>query len=156
MAIKRIACCTDFSENADAAFEAAVDLAKRYEAKLFIIHVLPPVISPLMTDAEWVMPETPQESVVVGLEQRMQERYGARIDPSVPSELLVLHGHVSTEVLRFLDEQQVDLVVLGSYGLSGMGLVFFGSVAKRVSQKAGCSVLIVRKPGGTNAAGGSD
>lgn len=156
MSIKRIACCTDFSENAEAAFEVAADLAKRYEATLYVVHVLPPVINPLMTDAEWVMPETHQESVTVSLEQRMQERYGSRIDPTLASELLVLHGHVSTEILRFLQENGMDLVVLGSYGLSGMGLVFFGSVAKRVSQRAPCSVLIVRRPKGSEALEGSD
>jgi universal stress protein A len=36
-------------------------------------------------------------------------------------------------------------VVMGSYGLSGMGLVVFGSVAKRITHKAPCSVMIVRK-----------
>ena len=38
----------------------------------------------------------------------------------------------------------MDLVVLGSYGLTGMGLVIFGSVAKRVARKAPCSVMIAR------------
>lgn len=156
MSIKRIACCTDFSENAEAAFEAAVDLARRYEARLYVVHVLPPVVNPLMTDAEWVMPEMHQESVTVTLEQRMQERYGTRIDPAIASELLVLNGHVSTEILRFIEQNAIDLVVVGSYGLSGMGLVFFGSVAKRVSQRANCSVLIVRRPKGAEGPDSED
>ncbi len=40
--------------------------------------------------------------------------------------------------MTFLNENPVDIVVMGSYGLSGMGLVFFGSVAKRISYKAPC------------------
>ncbi|OPX40513.1 MAG: hypothetical protein B1H13_07195, partial [Desulfobacteraceae bacterium 4484_190.3] len=70
--------------------------------------------------------------------------YGARIGEETAFELVVRDGHVSTEILRFLDENSIDLVVMGSYGLSGAGLVFFGSVAKRVAHKAPCSVMIVR------------
>ena len=39
MAIKKIACCTDFSDNAEAAFATALDMAEKYQAKLFVIHV---------------------------------------------------------------------------------------------------------------------
>ncbi|MBW1827345.1 MAG: universal stress protein, partial [Deltaproteobacteria bacterium] len=60
-------------------------------------------------------------------------------------DLVVLDGHVSTEILSYLEENQTDVVVMGSYGLSGMGLVVFGSVAKRITHKAPCSVMIVRK-----------
>ena len=44
----------------------------------------------------------------------------------------------------FIEEKKIELVILGAYGLSGMGLVVFGSVAKRVAHKAPCSVMIVR------------
>jgi universal stress protein A len=74
----------------------------------------------------------------------MQERYGEEASRGITSQFVVLDGHVSTEILAFIEERSVDLVVMGSYGLSGMGLVLFGSVTKRVSQKASCSVMIVR------------
>ena len=76
----------------------------------------------------------------------MQDRYGGSNTQDVAPQYVVLDGHVSTEILAFLEERRIDLVVLGSYGLSGMGLVLFGSVTKRVSQKAACSVIIVREP----------
>jgi len=77
----------------------------------------------------------------------MEQTYGSKIDENIKHKLVVLNGHVSTELLRYLKEKQVDIVVLGSYGLTGMGLVLFGSVAKRISHKAPCSVMIVRQPG---------
>ena len=40
MTIRRIACCVDFSENAGAAFETSLELAAKFEAKLYVIHVL--------------------------------------------------------------------------------------------------------------------
>ena len=63
---------------------------------------------------------------------------------TVDGELVVRHGHVSTEIIRFIEETDSDLAVVGAFGLSGMGLVLFGSVAKRISHKAPCSVMIVR------------
>ena len=74
----------------------------------------------------------------------MQKRYGAQVPHEVDYELVVRDGHVSSEILEFIRTQQIDLAVTGAYGLSGMGLVVYGSVAKRVAQKAACSVMIVR------------
>lgn len=145
MPIKKIVCCTDFSKNSEAAFAAAVELAEKYEAKLSVVHVMPPVVNPLLIGDEWVLPEAPKKSLVLKLEDRMQQEYGARIGESLDYELVVLTGHVSSEILRHVEESDADLVVMGSYGASGMGLVLFGSVAKRVAHKAPCSVMIVRK-----------
>lgn len=143
MAEKQIACCVDFSQNADAAFVTALEMAEKYQAKLLVIHVLPLVVNPILT-AEWVLPEEPMDNKIIELEKRMQEEYGDRIGDKVDYQLIILDGHVSTEILTFLNENPVDIVVVGSYGLTGMGLVFFGSVAKRISYKAPCSVMIVR------------
>ena len=143
MAEKQIACCVDFSQNADAAFATALEMAEKYLAKLLVIHVLPLVINPILT-AEWVLPEEPRDNIIIELEKRMQKEYGDRVGDKVDYQLIVLDGHVSTEILTFLNENPVDIVVVGSYGLTGMGLVFFGSVAKRISYKAPCSVMIVR------------
>jgi len=143
MAEKQIACCVDFSQNADAAFVTALEMAEKYQAKLLVVHVLPLVVNPILT-AEWVLPEEPRDNIIIELEKRMQKEYGDRIVDNVDYQLIVLDGHVSTEILTFLNENPVDIVVVGSYGLTGMGLVFFGSVAKRISYKAPCSVMIVR------------
>ncbi len=144
MGVNQIVCCSDFSNHAEAAFQAALDLAQRYQAKLYVIHVLPPVVNPMLTDADLMLPEHPDENLVVSLNERMQEVYGGRIPETVEVELVVRDGHVSTEILRFIEETDADLAVVGAFGLSGMGLVLFGSVAKRVSHKAPCSVMIVR------------
>jgi len=144
MGVNQIVCCSDFSDHAEAAFQTALDLAQRYNAKLYVIHVLPPVVNPMLTDADLIMPEHPDENLVVSLNERMQEVYGNRIPEAIDVELVVRDGHVSTEIIRFIEETDADLAVVGAFGLSGMGLVLFGSVAKRVSHKAPCSVMIVR------------
>jgi universal stress protein A len=144
MPIQKIACCTDFSDNAEAAFAAALEMAAKYGAKLYVIHVLPPMVNPLLSDAEYVLDYPSETSMLPKLQARLEQEFGNRIGKSLDSELVVLSGHVSSEILRYLEEKEIDLVVLGAFGFSGMGLVLFGSVAKRVAQKALCSVMIVR------------
>jgi universal stress protein A len=144
MAINQIVCCTDFSDHSEAAFQTALELAQKFEAKLYMIHVLPPVVNPMITDAELMIAEHPDENLVVSLNERMQEVYGDRVPATIDYELIVRDGHVSTEIIRFIEETDADLAVVGAFGLSGMGLVLFGSVAKRISHKAPCSVMIVR------------
>jgi universal stress protein A len=119
-------------------------MAARFNAKLCLLHVLPPMINPVLLDSGWIPPEMPRDAVILKIEEQMQNRYGAQMPHEVDYELVVRDGHVSTEILEFVRTQSVDLVITGAYGLSGMGLVLFGSVAKRVAQKAACSVLIVR------------
>ena len=145
MAIRTIACCTDFSDNAHMAVREAVDMAARCNAKLFLLHVLPPLANPVLLDSGWMPPEMPRDALIFKIEEQMQQRYGAQIPHEVEYELVVLDGHVSSEILEFIRTRAVDLAVTGAYGLSGMGLVLFGSVAKRVAQKAACSVMIVRE-----------
>ncbi len=144
MTIRAIVCCTDFSENAHRAVAQAVDMAARFNAKLYLLHVLPPLINPVLLDSGWIPPEMPRDAIILKIEEQMQERYGAQVPHEVDYELVVRDGHVSSEILEFVRTRSVDLVIMGAYGLSGMGLVLFGSVTKRVAQKAACSVMIVR------------
>ena len=145
MAIKKIACCTDFSANAKEAVMTAIEMAGKYKARLSIIHTLPPVVNPMLAEAAWTLYDEPKESLILKLEEQMQKEYGDKIGEDIKYNFVVLDGHVSTEILKYLEESQTDVVIMGSFGLSGMGLVFFGSVAKRVAHKAPCSVMIVRR-----------
>ncbi len=144
MSIIKIACCTDFSENAKEAVITAIEMAGKYKARLSIIHILPPVVNPMVGEGSWILTDEPKESLILKLEEQMQKEYGAKIGEDIKYDFVVLDGHVSTEILKYLKENQTDVVIMGSFGLSGMGLVFFGSVAKRVAHKAPCSVMIVR------------
>jgi universal stress protein A len=145
MLIRKIAYCTDFSHNAEIAFEAALETAQKFDAKLTILHALPPVINPVLTDMEMMLPDESRESLVQKLEQKMRDVYGSRIPGNIAYQLVVLDGHVSSTILQYLTEHNIDLVILGAYGLSGVELVLFGSVAKRIAHKAPCSVLIIRE-----------
>lgn len=145
MLIRKIAYCTDFSPNAEIAFEAALEMVQKFDAQLTIIHALPPVVNPILADVDVMLPDGNRESLLLKLEQKMRDIYGSRIPDDISYRLAVLDGHASTEIINYLKEHHIDLVILGAYGLSGVELVLFGSVAKRVAHKAPCSVLIIRE-----------
>lgn len=144
MTIKRILCCVDFSSNADDAFNASMEMAEKFGAQLHLLHVLPPVVNPLVTDIDIAIPEVSSKALVQKLEEQMIEEYASKIDPAIDHVVAVKDGHVSSEILNYLLDETIDLVILGAYGLSGVELVLFGSVAKRIAHKAPCSVMIVR------------
>ena len=144
MIVNRILCCVDFSSNSEKAFTASVDMAQKYGAKLHLLHVLPPVISPLITDIDIAVPEESSKTLLQKLEDQMADEYGKRIPENMEAALSIREGHVSSEILNYIKEKAVDFVVVGAYGLSGVELVLFGSVAKRIAHKAPCSLMIVR------------
>jgi nucleotide-binding universal stress UspA family protein len=147
---KNIAFCTDFSENADQAFDVAKDLAWHYGATLHIVHVMvdfalsPPVHStymPIEYQPEFV------EQITQASRDSIQNRYVAQLKEKQPYEIQLLSGYASTEIIRIVKEKQIDLIVMGSHGLTGLAHVLFGSTADRVVRKSPCSVLTVRPRG---------
>ena len=144
--IKNIVFCTDFSPNADEAFSMAKDLAWRYGATLHIVHVMVTfsfspigeVHVPIEYDAKFV------ERATDAAASTIQERYVNHLKQKQPYEIEILSGYPATEVVEFAREKNIDLIVMGCHGLTGIAHVLFGSTADRVVRKAPCSVLTVR------------
>jgi len=139
--------CTDFSEGADQAFIVARELAVQFDAFLVIIHVMsnfsisPPVHAaymPVKYDQEFF------EEVTQAALKSLKEKYVEKLPAGLHYDIILESGHAATEILRITMEKSIDLLVMGSHGLTGLAHVLFGSTADRVVQKAGCSVITVR------------
>ncbi len=144
---RNIAFCTDFSENAHEAFVTARDLAERYDATLHIIHVMinfslsPPTHAtymPIEYDPSFV------EKVKEAAMEAIQDHYLGQMKENQRYKIHLLGGYAATEILNVTKELDMDLIVMGSRGLTGLAHVIFGSTADRVVRKAPCSVLTVR------------
>ncbi len=144
---KNIGFCTDFSENADQAFLVAKELAGRFGATLNIIHVMasfsisPPVHAtymPIEYDPNFI------EEVTQAAQNSIQEKYVDNVPEGLRFEIDLLSGYPATEILRVVEEKGIDLLVMGSHGLTGLAHVLFGSTADRIVRRASCSVLTVR------------
>jgi nucleotide-binding universal stress UspA family protein len=144
--IKNIAFCTDFSENADEAFLMAKDLAWRYGATLHILHTMvtfsyspiQEVHVPIEYDAKFV------DRASDAARETIQKRYVDLLKQKQSYFIHLLSGYPATEIVQFAKEQDIDLIVMGCHGLTGIAHVLFGSTADRVVRKAPCSVLTVR------------
>ncbi|MEN6438698.1 MAG: universal stress protein [Syntrophobacter sp.] len=144
---KNIGFCTDFSENADEAFKIATDLSVRFGATLHIIHVMvsfslsPPVHAtymPIEYDPNFI------EEVTQAARNTIRDKYIHKTPEKITCEVSLLSGYAATEILRVAQEKKLDLIVMGSHGLTGLAHVLFGSTADRVVRRAPCSVLAVR------------
>ena len=139
---KHILLAVDFYENSETVTNKAEDLAKKYQAKLSIVHVvdsLPITDAGYGTDIPFNMDLTAE--LMAGAKTRLvklAERLG------VPEDRLYLEmGSPKTEIIRIAEEKKVDLIVLGSHGRHGLGLLL-GSTANGVLHHASCDVLAIR------------
>ncbi len=146
--IKKIAFCTDFSENAEQAFDLAFDLTQKYQAQLLLVHVVPPLVfpSPVMEDfiSEQANLKFSEDAAKRAMEQ-MGENYIKKMGDHPNTSARVLSGHPASEILNFINEEKVDLVVMGTHGLTGIAHFFLGSTAEKVVRRADCSVLTVHQ-----------
>jgi len=147
--IKKIAFCTDFSENANQAFDLAFDLAKKYEATLFLIHVVPPLVFPSPVMEDFISEQANfqfQEDVTQRSLEQIEKTYVQQMGDYSKFDIRVLSGHPASEILNFIDQEKIDLVVMGTHGFTGLAHFFLGSTAEKVVRRAGCSVLTVHQP----------
>jgi nucleotide-binding universal stress UspA family protein len=147
--VSKIAFCTDFSENADQAFDLALDLTLKYQAQLILLHVVPPLVfpSPVMEDfiSEQASIQFTEDAGRRAMEQ-MEKGYLPKIGDYRQVFIRILSGHPATEILNFVEQEKVDLVVMGTHGLTGLAHFFLGSTAEKVVRRATCSVLTVHPP----------
>jgi nucleotide-binding universal stress UspA family protein len=147
---KNVLFCTDFSANAQAALPHAIDLAKKYGAALHVVHVYqePEHVAEFEISSniksDWI-----RMAHLMGTEK---ERKLKEVCENITKEMgsclpKMLRGRPHTEILRYAGESGIDLIVMGSHGLSGLEHVLFGSTADRVMRECGCNILIIKKPG---------
>jgi nucleotide-binding universal stress UspA family protein len=138
---------TDFSPNSQCAWEMACALARDYGARLLLLHVEPPL--PSFAELGAVSPPP------VPMDRPALERQLTQLKP-VDSKLAVtrvlLEGNEALEINRFAQENDVDLIVMGTHGRTGLGRFLTGSVAEAVLRKAPCPVLTVRDQAAHRAA----
>lgn len=147
--IKKLAFCTDFSDNSNRAFELALDLAKKYGAQLLLVHVVPPLVFPSPVMEEFISEQANYqfiEQVIQRSLEQIETTYVHRMGDYRNVQMRVLSGHPASEILNFIDQEKVDLVVMGTHGFTGLAHFFLGSTAEKVVRRANCSVLTVHAP----------
>jgi nucleotide-binding universal stress UspA family protein len=129
---------TDFSPSADAAIPYATDLAKRFGANLYVLHVQAPIITPVTHPATWAALQKAAE-----VERKMQRETLLKSFPDTQPKVLIQEGGFWSTLLSVVEQNKIDLIVLGTRGRSGVGKFLLGSVAEEIFRRAPCAVMTV-------------
>jgi nucleotide-binding universal stress UspA family protein len=144
--IKRILFATDFSEGSFHALPYAVDMAKNYGAKLYLIHVVYDVAK----TAGWYVPHVSIDEIYSDIERsaraELEKTFIDEMRGLKDIERVVLKGIPYEEITKFAGDNNIDLVVLGTHGRKGIDRMLFGSTAEQIVRNAPCPVLSVRLP----------
>ncbi|MFO7975756.1 MAG: universal stress protein [Candidatus Hydrogenedentota bacterium] len=139
----RILFCTDFSENAEFAFDYAIDAAVRRPGSiLYLLHVIPEPDAQFWKTYIYEVDDVDQKAKH-DIDERIAKTYLARTPESVNIQVEIRVGKDSDTILQFAEENDVDLIVMGRRGRSSFGKVLFGNVTEKICRKAQCAVLIV-------------
>ena len=145
--IERILCPVDFSKSSVAAYDHAQSLARHYQAKLSLQHV----VDSVLPFYEYYAPANYFDEIFQRIRddarQQLQNFAKSHTRNGVQPECLVHEGAVTDSILSFAEAQKVDLIVMGTHGLKGVDRAILGSVADKVLRKAHCPVLVIPKPG---------
>ncbi|TAM80049.1 MAG: universal stress protein [Acidobacteria bacterium] len=137
--LKKILWTTDFSPASQGSLPHAVALARRYESRVYLAHVMVPHPYPM------VSPEAVPyvEDLRRGSSKRLVALAESDELRGVPHEVLLGHGEVAEEVNSMIRDHQIDLLVLATHGRRGLRRFLLGSVAEEIWRTVECPVLTV-------------
>jgi nucleotide-binding universal stress UspA family protein len=150
--VARILVPVDGSPHSGRAVDMALDLAKKYGATLYIIHVAAGYAAYERFGEAYegrVNPEILAETAVNAVHSQ-GEQYLQDVDARAKAEGLstvervYAAGDPADEIINFAEQNHVDLIVMGSRGLGRFSRVFLGSVSNKVAHHAHCTVIIVK------------
>ena len=136
VAVKRVMVGTDRSETAEQAVQWAAEFAERYGAELFVVQVVVPQ-NPASTEfgaAERTRATAASDELASHVRQLAGERGHA---------LVVLDPDPAMAIVRATEQEAVDVLVVGNFGMAGRKEFLLGNVPNRISHNARCTVIIV-------------
>jgi nucleotide-binding universal stress UspA family protein len=131
---------TDFSDRSEHALHLACALARDYQTRLVLLHVIP---STIIGFGEGVIP--PDPDLTVEAARRDLDRLAVP-DPGLSPQRVIGEGDPAAEILRVARDEAADLIVMGTHGRTGLGRLLMGSVAEQVVRRAPCPVLTATHP----------
>jgi nucleotide-binding universal stress UspA family protein len=140
-AVKNILFATDFSEASDAALPYVTAFSSSFGSQIHLTHVLPEVTL--------LRPGAPKVAVFGSLYEdargsanEKMRRLSRRLK-DYPHRIYVRHGEIPRVVAEMVRDQNIDLVIAGTHGRTGLGRLIMGSVAEEILRQAPCPVLTV-------------
>lgn len=146
--IRRILLPTDFSAPAKQAQQYAIELAERFGAQLHLIHVVPQLPLPFPdSNSVWVVPDIDVKSQIEVAKRRLEQEVSTEWASSHSCVSSVEAGFAVDEIVRYATKNDIDLIVVGTHGHTGLNRLLLGSVAEKIVRLAQCPVLTVHPKG---------
>lgn len=146
LTIKKILVPIDFSDYSKNALKYAVNFAKIFNAEMFLIYVVEPVIYP----PDFSMGQIAIPSATLEMDERAKEELTKLAQQEIPAEIkrqvIIKTGKPFVEIIETASEDDIDLIIIATHGHSGVEHILFGSTAEKVVRKAPCPVLTIREP----------
>ncbi|MEK7368220.1 MAG: universal stress protein [Planctomycetota bacterium] len=141
--IKTILCPIDYSKGSLAALDYALHFALREAARLYLMHVIDVRYLEGYTPLEVVSPDS---ETINRIKEELGERVPGDVRKKIRVETIVTVGIPVLEIVNTAKEKEVDVIIMGTHGRTGIAHVIMGSVAENVVRRAHCPVLTVRQP----------
>src|SRR5215470_3907431 len=138
VSLAKILVPTDFSETSDRALEQALSLARTYNARIFLAHVIP---VDLMMAPE--LAEASREKMRRAAREGMQKILMSGRFFGVPHDEIIEEGALWPNIEALIKKHEIDLVVLGTHGIGSVGKLLIGSSTEEIFRQACTPVLTV-------------
>ena len=145
ISLKKILCPIDHSDCSKEALKYAVSFAMKDEAKLLLLHIID--IRSFNDGLEAMSIQIPDEETLEQLRVKLLNCIPEEIRDDMDVEALVVQGIPFAEIIGTAKEKDIDMIVIGSHGRTGISHMMLGSVSEKVVRKAPCPVLTVRQLG---------
>ncbi len=145
--MKTILVPTDFSARAEEALNFAVQFSERVGGAIKLMHIVdfPSGSFNTMGEVDNMDPEIIfQGEYLRGVHERLEEIKERYSDYDIQAK--IKYGNPYTSISSEISEEEVDYIVMGSNGASGLKEVFIGSVAEKVIRNASCPVIVIKGP----------
>lgn len=140
VSLTKVLVTTDFSEVSDRALDYAIALARRYDARIYLTHVITP--DPFQF-AEPQLAQATYEKVRQAAEEGITDILISGKLRGVPHEVLLGEGSVWPTLEKLITEHEIDLIVCGTHGRGKVRKILIGSVAEEIFRQANTAVLTV-------------
>jgi len=140
VAPKKILLATDFSPASEAALPHALTIAGHYGSKLYIAHVICPEFRDLEPSEKTAAIIQQARGVT---EQKLEPLLSAVRQKGISCQALVGEGAIWDVLLDMIQENDINLIIVGTHGRRGLSKLLLGSVAEEVFRMAPCPVLTV-------------
>ena len=143
---KRILVPTDFSDSSDEALRQALELAKQYNAKVYLLHVAEPItqcVGDYCLDSSTVK-QAEDAEILIAKEKMQKElkKYSEFQEVEVIND--IREGKPVDEIIKEQEEKGVDLIVMPSHGKTGFIKRLMGQISEKIIEEAESSILLVR------------